>query len=80
MDLKQLADLAESYKTQYRNAMHKYKIWQKSHINQTDDVALLYGALEGTMLRRHAVDSLKLYRIIKRDYVAAFDHYFTKKH
>lgn len=80
MDLKQLADLAESHKAQYRAAMQKYKAWQRQHITQTDNVALLYGSMEETMLRRYAVDSLKLYRIIKRDYVTAFDHYFTKKH
>jgi len=80
LDLKQLADMEDSYKKQCRQALKDYRHWRTVHNCQTDMIAMLYGALEGIMLRRRAEDSTQAYWIIRRDSRRAFANYLAQHH
>jgi hypothetical protein len=80
LDLKQLADMEDNYKKQCRRAIKDYRYWRSKHSRQTDMMALLYGNLEGIMLRRRAEDSTQAYWIIRRDFRRLFADYLAQHH
>lgn len=77
-ELKQLADMEAGYKRQCQQALQAYKSWRHNHADQTDTIELLYGNLEGVMLRRRAEDMIKTYWIIRQDFRRAFHEYLAK--
>jgi hypothetical protein len=77
-ELKQLADKEALYKAECRKALRRYKSWRREQAAQTDIIELLYGNLEGTLLRRRAEDMVKAYWIIRHDFRRAFKEYLQK--
>ena len=78
LELKQMADMAESYKTKCKEAIQAYKNWQAKHADETDVIELLYGSLEGPVLRRQAQDAIQLYWVVRQDFRKAFQEYLDK--
>lgn len=74
-ELKQLADMEASYKANCREALALYKKWKHLYSQQTDMIELIYGNLEGVILRRRAEDAVHAYWIIRRDFRALFEEY-----
>jgi hypothetical protein len=77
-DLKQLADMEATYKTHCQKAVADYKSWDKRYSGETDTIALLYGNLEGAMLRRNAENSVGAYWTIRRDFRRWFQRYLEQ--
>lgn len=77
-ELKQMADMEANYKTQCQQAIQAYKVWRMAHENETDVIELLYGNLEGVMLRRRAEDLINLYWTIRQDFRRGFKKYLEK--
>jgi len=77
-DIKQLAELENFNKKKCRKALLKYKIWQANFNNQSDQMAIHYGDMEGHILRQHACQMISLYWTIRRDFRKAFDIYLKE--
>ena len=77
-ELKQLADMEAHYKEQCRDALKAYKTWRRRHDAETDVIALLYGNLEGIMLRHQAEDAVQIYWTIRHDFRRGFRDYIDK--
>lgn len=77
-ELKQLADMEDGYKRQCRDAISSYKAWRQHHRDETDVIELLYGNLEGVMLRRHAEDLVHVYWTVRQDFRRGFKEYLEK--
>lgn len=77
-ELKQLADLEAAYKNQCKRAIQDYKIWRLKHKSETDIIELLYGNLEGIMLRRRAEDAIHMYWVVRQDFRKSFKEYLEK--
>lgn len=77
-DLKQLSDMEAYYKAQCKAALAAYKNWQDIHAGETDMIALLYGNLEGTMLKRRAHDAVEAYWVIRLDFRKWFQRYLAE--
>ncbi len=75
LDLKQLAEMEDSYKKKCIETLHAYKDWKEIQKSEKDMIALLYGNLEGIMLRRHAEETIKLYWKIRTDFRKGFKDY-----
>jgi hypothetical protein len=67
-DLKQLADMEATYKGSCQKAVADYKSWGRRYGDETDAIAMLYGTLEGAVLRRHAENAVGAYWTIRRDF------------
>lgn len=66
-DLKQMIDYEARYKQHARESIRALKSWQRHYAGQTDMVELLYGSIEGVMLRRRAEDFTRLYWLVRAD-------------
>lgn len=66
-DLKQMIEFERQYKTAARTAIGELKAWRRAYEQETDMVGLLYGSVEGVMLRRRAEDFAKLYWLVRGD-------------
>ena len=77
-ELKQLADMEAQYKQQCRQSLASYKAWCQKHAGETDMIELLYGNLEGVMLRRRAEDAVEAYWVIRQDFRCLFKDYLEK--
>ncbi len=77
-ELKQMADMKAAYKSQCLRAIKTYKDWLKQYREETDIIVLLYGTLEGTMLRHQAQDAAKLYWTIRQDFRRSFKEYIER--
>lgn len=77
-EIKQLADKEAGYKRQCLESIKQYRQWCKNHEGETDTIELLYGNLEGIMLRRRAEDMIRCYWIIRQDFRKAFREYLAK--
>lgn len=77
-ELKQMADMEATYRKRCLKAIQTYKAWMRVHASETDVIELLYGNLEGVMLRRQAQDAACLYWIIRLDFRRAFKEYLDK--
>lgn len=74
-DLKQMIEFERHYKTAARGAIGELKKWRRAYEAETDMVGLLYGSVEGVMLRRRAEDFAKLYWLVRGDVRAAMEIY-----
>ncbi len=77
-ELKHLADMEADYKRKCRFAIKAYKSWCKGRQAQKDVIELLYGNLEGVMLRRQAENSIEMYWTLRRDFRREFKSYLEK--
>jgi 3-phenylpropionate/cinnamic acid dioxygenase small subunit len=77
-DLKQLADMEATYRQNCKQAVIEYKNWERQYKDETDMLALLYGTIEGNMLRRRAEDSVGMYWTVRRDFRNWFNCYLAK--
>lgn len=77
-ELKQLADMEAGYRAKCKQAIEVYKNWQLQHKAETDMIELLYGGLEGRMLRAQAEDMVRMYWVIRQDFRRAFKEYLAK--
>lgn len=75
LDLKQMADMEDYYKKKTRQAIDTYKNWQKLHGRQKDMIEILYGTMEGTMLRHQAEDTTRIYWRVRTDLRKALSVY-----
>lgn len=66
-DLKQMIEFETRYRTETRAAIRALKNWRRAYEAETDMVALLYGTIEGVMLRRRAEDFTRLYWLLRAD-------------
>lgn len=66
-DLKQMIEFERQYKGAARSAIVDLKKWRRTYEQETDMVGLLYGSVEGVMLRRRAEDFAKLYWLVRAD-------------
>ncbi len=76
-EVKQFGELEAYYKQQCRKALDTYKAWKRSYAAETDAIEMLYGQLEGIVLRHHAVSAVQAYWIIRQDYQKIFDTYLN---
>lgn len=76
-ELKQLADMEAEYRKICQQALTAYKIWKTAHSQETDMIALLYGNLEGVVLRRHAEIAAQAYWVIRQDFRRLFKEYIA---
>jgi len=77
-ELKQLAEIESEYKNKCRDAIREYKNWHRIQRNKTDVIEILYGNLEGIMLRRYAEEAIKVYWVIREDFRCSFKSYIQK--
>ena len=77
-ELKQMADMEAIYKQQCLKALCGYKKWRRSYDQETDIIEILYGNLEGIMLRRHAEDCVRLYWTVRNDFRRLFHAYLEQ--
>lgn len=77
-DIKQLADMEATYRAHCKKAVMEYKKWEREFQEETDMLALLYGDIEGNMLRRRAEDSVGMYWMVRRDFRNWFHCYLAK--
>lgn len=77
-ELKQLADIEADYKSQCRAAFRRYRDWKKTHTDETDMISLLYGNVEGIMLRRFVEESVRAYWTIRQDFRYLFQQYLDQ--
>lgn len=68
MDIKQMSEIVEIYRSKARQAIVHYRYWNHAHGIETDPITKLYSAAEGAMYRRHISDAVKLWYIVHRDY------------
>lgn len=66
-DLKQMIEFETQYRRETRNSIRALKQWRKKYESETDMVGLLYGNIEGLMLRRRAEDFVRLYWLVRGD-------------
>lgn len=78
LDLKHLAEFEAVYRRRCRLAITLYKDWQKNFHQETEALEMLYGSIEGMMIRRQAQDAVKLYWIIRQDFRTAFKTYLER--
>lgn len=78
MDIKHLAEFENIYRRRCRLAIDMYKDWLREYKTETDIVELLYGSIEGMMLRQQAVNAVKLYWMIRMDFREALNKYLSK--
>jgi hypothetical protein len=77
-DLKQMVEHEARYKCSAREAIAAHRQWRKQYSQQTDMVELLYGSIEGVMLRRRAEDFARLYWLVRADLRKAMSIYMTR--
>jgi hypothetical protein len=76
-ELKQLADMEALYRQQCQKALISYKIWAKNHEGETDQIALLYGNLQGNVLRANAKEAVRAYWTVRTDFRRWFKQYLS---
>lgn len=74
-DLKQMIEFERHYKAAARAEIGELKKWRRLYEAETDMVGLLYGSIEGVMLRRRAEDFAKLYWLVRGDVRQAMEIY-----
>ena len=77
-DLKQMVEYEALYKSYARESIRALKNWQFHYGTQTDMVELLYGSIEGLMLRRRAEDFTRLYWLVRSDARKAMQLYVKR--
>ena len=77
-DIKQLADMEAAYRKNCKQAVNEYKLWVDRYKGETDMIDLLYGNLEGSMLRRQAEDTVSAYWIIRKDFRRWYHRYMAQ--
>lgn len=77
-ELKQMADMEADYQKECAKAIKAYKAWRCAHEEETDMIELLYGNLEGIVLRRHAEAAVQSYWVIRQDFRHLFKEYLAK--
>lgn len=78
IDVKHLAEYEHVYRYRCRVAIQLYKNWRDDYEKETDVIALLYGRIEGEMLRAQAVHAIELYWAIRLDFKVLFDRYVER--
>jgi hypothetical protein len=76
-EVKQMAEMEQSYKIQCQIALKDYKMWHRTYQDETDSLELFYGQLNGTLLKRRAQDAVQAYWIIRQDFRIVFDRYLA---
>lgn len=76
-EVKQFIELEHYYKAKCCYALKQYKIWKALHKDETDVVQMLYGQLEGIVLRHHAQSAVQAYWIIRNDYKKVMKDYLS---
>lgn len=77
LDLKQLADLEDSFRLHCRATIRAYRAWKQGFQSISDPVERHYRDLEGSLLRRQAEDAVQLYTIIRKDMRRSFRKYMA---
>lgn len=77
MDIKHMAEFESVYRQRCRLAIGMYKDWIHSYQSETDIVELLYGSIEGMMLKQQAQDAVKLYWMVRQDFRQALKKYLN---
>jgi len=75
--VKQFAELENYYKLQCRQALSDYKKWKRGHLEETDTVQMLYGQLDGIILRHRAQTTASAYWIVRCDYRCVLKSYLS---
>lgn len=76
-ELKQLADMENAYRQQCRDALQAYRDWLALHDGETDQIEIIYGNLQGQILRRVAEETVKAYWVIRHDFRQWFHRYLA---
>ncbi len=74
-ELKQLAEMEAVYRKQSIAAIKTYKKWCRIQSQETDIIVVLYGNLEGIVLRRNAEEAVKAYWVVRTDFRRGFKDY-----
>ncbi len=77
-EVKQLAELEDKYRKQFKIALCAYRLWQRQYKDETDVVELLYGQLRGIILRRNAENAARGYWVIRQDFRVIFKNYLSQ--
>ena len=75
LDIKHLAEFENVYRMRCRLAIQIYKNWLRDYDAETNVVQLLYGSIEGMLLRQQAEHAVRLYWTIRKDFRAALKKY-----
>jgi len=74
-DLLQLSRKERECRTQCLYAKRKWNDWKRDTSKISYPHLKFYAHVEGVLLRRHAQDAAMLYRLIRKDRMAAFSKY-----
>src|SRR5688572_11690334 len=77
-DLKQMAEKEQECRSRALKAIEAYKKWKRDYAAQTDVIELLYGNVEGIILRRQAEYAVRYYGILRHDFCQAFKVYMAQ--
>ena len=66
-EVKQFTELENHYKAKCRRAIAEYKSWKCVHAQETDVIQMMYGQLEGIVLRHQAQHAVQAYWIMRQD-------------
>lgn len=78
LEIKQIIELEQDYKKDCMAALKSYKHWLKFYEEETDLIEVVYGDMEGKILRRRAEDLVNAYWVIRQDLRKIIQCYFEK--
>ncbi len=76
-EVMQFTELENHYKAKCRKAIVEYKSWKRVHSQETDVIQMMYGQLEGILLRHQAQNAVQAYWIMREDAKQAVKGYLT---
>lgn len=75
LEVKQLAEILVRYREKAREAVREMRSWKARVSVEKDDIEKLYLNYEGMFLKDHVRDTLRLYRMVSRDFYDVYGTY-----
>lgn len=79
-DIKQFMELETFFRLKLKQILKDYRQWQRAYADETDAMQILYGQLEGIMLRRQVQCTIRAYWIVRKDARQAANGYLSQLH
>lgn len=78
LEVKQMGDILARHREKARLALREYRQLVNAQKAETDAIEKLYLGYEGTFMRDHLRDTLRLYMTVQHDYHRAYDTYMNE--
>ncbi len=75
LEVKQLAEILVRYREKAREAIREMRSWKARAAVEKDDIEKLYLNYEGMFLKDHVRDTVRLYRMVSRDFYDVYGTY-----